>query len=124
MLFWVMPVGAAVFTLVPDRIIWQMFFAEQKGLSGRILRTALFLTILKFVRRSAMAQSTITSKGQLTIPKEIREKLGLRAGSKVDFSVLPNGLIVMRAKTKTLDEVAGILKRPGQKALPVELLSR
>jgi AbrB family looped-hinge helix DNA binding protein len=36
-----------------------------------------------------MVSATMTSKGQLTIPKEIRERLGLKPGDKVDF--VPTG---------------------------------
>ncbi len=35
-----------------------------------------------------MAAFSITSKGQVTIPKEVRQQLGLRAGSKVRFRVV------------------------------------
>ncbi|MGH9429068.1 MAG: AbrB/MazE/SpoVT family DNA-binding domain-containing protein, partial [Terriglobia bacterium] len=33
----------------------------------------------------------MTSKGQVTLPKEIRDKLGLKAGSKIDFELLSDG---------------------------------
>jgi AbrB family looped-hinge helix DNA binding protein len=32
-----------------------------------------------------MAAATVTSKGQITIPAKIREKLGLKAGTRVEF---------------------------------------
>lgn len=44
---------------------------------------------------------TLTSKGQVTIPKKIRETLGLDPGSEVDFEVDDKGRIVIRkARTK------------------------
>ncbi len=39
--------------------------------------------------------TTITSKGQVTIPKHIRDALRLRAGSAVDFAVDGNGQVVL-----------------------------
>ncbi len=35
----------------------------------------------------------VTSKGQVTIPKEIRDRLGIRAGSDVDFVERPEGIV-------------------------------
>jgi AbrB family looped-hinge helix DNA binding protein len=34
-----------------------------------------------------MEATTVTSKGQVTIPQEVRQKLGIRQGSKVEFSI-------------------------------------
>jgi len=39
--------------------------------------------------------TTITSKGQVTIPKHIRDALGLRPGSAVDFAVGNEGQVVL-----------------------------
>ncbi|MBX3575595.1 MAG: AbrB/MazE/SpoVT family DNA-binding domain-containing protein [Rhizobiaceae bacterium] len=40
--------------------------------------------------------TTVTSKGQVTIPKDVRERLGIRPGSKVDFKFEANGEIVLK----------------------------
>jgi AbrB family looped-hinge helix DNA binding protein len=42
-----------------------------------------------------MESTSVTSKGQVTIPKPLRQKLGLRQGSKVEF-VLTGGRVEMR----------------------------
>ncbi len=42
-----------------------------------------------------MPISTITSKGQITIPKEVRDRMGLRPGDKIAF-VEENGSYVLR----------------------------
>lgn len=42
--------------------------------------------------------SAITSKGQATIPKAIREHLGLRPGDRVKFFVHPDGSVVLLPK--------------------------
>lgn len=40
--------------------------------------------------------TTVTSKGQVTIPKPVRDQLGLEAGSQVEFVMGENGEIVVR----------------------------
>ena len=39
---------------------------------------------------------TVTSKGQVTIPKPVRDRLGIRPGSKVDFEVADDGRAFLR----------------------------
>jgi AbrB family looped-hinge helix DNA binding protein len=68
--------------------------------------------------------ATLTSKGQTTIPKAIRESLGLKTGDRMTFTLMPDGVVVVRAKNKRVSDLAGILYKKGRKALPVELLSR
>ena len=66
-----------------------------------------------------MARVTLAAKGQITIPKEIRQRLGLKAGDKVTFTTLSNGTVVLRAKTRRLLDLAGSLTRPDQPAVGV-----
>ncbi len=40
--------------------------------------------------------TTVTSKGQVTIPKKVRDLLGLEPGSGVDFELTPSGDVVLR----------------------------
>ena len=64
--------------------------------------------------------STMTSKGQLTVPKEIRETLGLKEGTKFSLTI-ENGNVVARPKNRSIMELAGILgKAPNGKSLTVE----
>ncbi len=67
-----------------------------------------------------MSEATLTAKGQTTIPKEIRERLGLEAGDKLTFTALSDGTVVMRAKTRRLLDLAGSLTRPGQPSVSVD----
>lgn len=46
--------------------------------------------------------STMTSKGQVTIPRTIREALGLKAGSEVVFDVNADGAVLLRGKARTV----------------------
>ena len=70
------------------------------------------------------AESTLTSKGQTTIPKEIRERLGMQAGDRMTFTLLPEGVVLMRVKNRSVMSLAGALHRKGRKPLPVAALSR
>lgn len=71
-----------------------------------------------------MSAATLTSKGQMTLPKDIREGLGIKPGNLVTFTLMPNGTALLRVKNKSVMSLAGSLKRKRQKAVPVELLSR
>lgn len=59
-----------------------------------------------------MSESTITSKGQTTVPVEIRERVGVRPGSRLVWHVLPNGAVLVRAKTGSVLDLAGSVKAP------------
>jgi antitoxin PrlF len=67
--------------------------------------------------------ATLTSKGQTTIPKEIRDGLGMKAGDRMTFTLMPDGTVVMRVKGKSVAELAGLLHRKGRKQVPTEQLS-
>jgi antitoxin PrlF len=60
------------------------------------------------------AETTLTSKGQVTVPREIRDRLGLSSGDKLAFTMLSDGTVVMRAKTRRLIDLADTLTRQGQ----------
>jgi AbrB family looped-hinge helix DNA binding protein len=68
--------------------------------------------------------ATLTSKGQTTIPKEIRESLGMKAGDRIAFTLMPDGTVVMRVKNKSITQLAGMLHKKGRKAVPIGQLSR
>jgi antitoxin PrlF len=58
--------------------------------------------------------STISAKGQITVPKAVRDKLGLRAGARVEFELMPEGVLLRkghRGGVRAVDRVLGILKR-------------
>ena len=68
--------------------------------------------------------ATLTSKGQTTIPKEIRDSLRMKTGDRMTFTLLPDGTVLMRVKNKSVRDIAGRLFKKGRKALPVEQLAR
>ena len=65
-----------------------------------------------------MPISTMTSKGQLTIPKEVRDELRLHAGDRLEVTV-EDGKVVMRPMTVGILDLIGILPRP-ERAMSVE----
>ena len=65
-----------------------------------------------------MPSTTLTSKGQVTIPKAVRDELGLRVGDRVAFRVLDDGTVVVEPETVDLLELAGVL-RPKRKGVTV-----
>jgi antitoxin PrlF len=67
---------------------------------------------------------TLTSKGQTTIPKEIRDSLGMKAGDQMTFTLMPDATVIMRVKRKSISEAAGRLHKKGRKRIPVEQLLR
>jgi AbrB family looped-hinge helix DNA binding protein len=56
--------------------------------------------------------ATLTSKGQVTLPKEIRDRLGLDAGSTLDFELMADGTITVRAIKPMRFTCAGCCSRP------------
>ena len=67
-----------------------------------------------------MVTATLTSKGQLTIPKAVRESLHLHTGDRVAFIVHVDSEAVLKPVTKSVDEVYGRLHSPGQPRRSVE----
>ncbi len=66
-----------------------------------------------------MSTATITSKGQVTIPKNIRDELHLSSGDKLDF-VIDNGVMKVLPMCRKSSEVIGMLSKKGRKRLSVE----
>ena len=64
--------------------------------------------------------TTMSIKGQVTIPRDVRERLGLQAGDKIAWSLLSNGTVVVRPKTRRLVDLVGMLTRPGQPGVTVD----
>ncbi len=67
-----------------------------------------------------MSTATMTSKGQITVPKDVREDLGLVPGSKVMFVKLPNGQYNVVPRTGKIQDLFGMLHQPGVPAMTIE----
>ena len=66
-----------------------------------------------------MPSSKLTSKGQLTLPKPIRERLNVRAGDRVEFRLTEEGQVMVEAASRDLRTLRGALK-PETRRLTLE----
>jgi len=66
-----------------------------------------------------MITASITSKGQITIPKSIRESLQISTGDKISFILSNDGEVILRPLSKKSAEVFGLLAKSGNKAVSV-----
>lgn len=65
-----------------------------------------------------MSEATLTSKGQITIPKPVRDALGLEAGDRIEFVTTDQGFLVVPAK-RELRSLRGMFK--GRRAKPATI---
>ena len=71
---------------------------------------------------SIMATSIVTSKGQITIPIEVRNALGIKTGDKVEFHRdRETGTYALRRKTGSINELRGMFKYAGPAATIEEM---
>lgn len=64
--------------------------------------------------------STVTQKGQVTIPKSVRDSLHLVTGDRVEFVLNDRGEVVIKPVTRKVVEVAGLLSKY-KKSRPVSI---
>ena len=67
-----------------------------------------------------MALATLTTKGQLTIPKKIREALKLHTGDKIEIIVTEKREAIIRPVSKKVDNIFCKLHKPGRKTATLE----
>ena len=70
-----------------------------------------------------MPSATLTSKGQVTIPKEVREALGLETGDRIDFVAERPGEYKVVPATRDIRDLKGIVPKP-KKPVTVEEMNR
>lgn len=59
-----------------------------------------------------MPTATITSKGQITIPQQVRSDMGLAAGDRVDFIRMEDGHYAVVPASHSIKSLKGIIPRP------------
>jgi AbrB family looped-hinge helix DNA binding protein len=64
-----------------------------------------------------MTTAKLTTKGQVTIPGEVRRHLGVGQGDRIDFRIEPGGLVTVRRLGARVRDLFGVLERPGQHPL-------
>ena len=68
-----------------------------------------------------MTTAAMTSKGQVTVPKKVRDDLGLKPGDRLSFRRNAEGRYVIEAEKISLLSLAGILKWKGKAASAEEM---
>ncbi|MBU1304817.1 MAG: AbrB/MazE/SpoVT family DNA-binding domain-containing protein [Alphaproteobacteria bacterium] len=63
-----------------------------------------------------MAIATLTSKGQMTLPKDVRDDLNLKPGDRIDV-IKEGGQYVLRPRNVRIEDLYGILHRPGDQQM-------
>ena len=66
-----------------------------------------------------MYSSTVTHKGQITIPAHFRHALDIREGDKVEFIPGHEGILILPFREKSISELQGYFPKP-QKTLSIE----
>lgn len=69
-----------------------------------------------------MAEARLTRKGQVTIPKEVREALGLSNGDRVAFVATPTGVLLVPARGD-IRELRGMFRGRRKKPLSIEAMN-
>jgi antitoxin PrlF len=67
-----------------------------------------------------MPTSTLTSKGQITLPKQVREQLGLQTGSRVDFVIEPSGRVILKPLNSDFRSLRGIVRSKRKRPVSIE----
>lgn len=71
-----------------------------------------------------MALATLTTKGQVTIPKTVRDSLKLNTGDKIEIIVTDKREAIIRPVSKKVDDTFCKLQKPGRKAVSVEAMNQ
>ncbi len=66
-----------------------------------------------------MATATLTSKGQVTIPAQVRTSMGLDTGDRIEFVELSDGTFAIMAASHSVRDLKGLIRKPA-KAISID----
>lgn len=69
-----------------------------------------------------MARSKVTSKYQVTIPRDVREKVGVRSGEVLTVEAVSENEILLRRHSRSKDPLATLIGRKSLGTVPIEEL--
>ena len=69
-----------------------------------------------------MPTATVTSKGRVTLPQQIREALRIRPGDRIDFVLGEDGAVRLRPVKVDVSELRGFLSRPGRSTVSLDAM--
>jgi len=61
-----------------------------------------------------VSTATLTSKGQITIPAEVRQRMGLDAGDRIEFVELESGSYAIKPAIDDVRSLKGLLRKPSK----------
>jgi antitoxin PrlF len=67
-----------------------------------------------------MPRSTVTSKGQITIPKLVRDQMGLKPGDRVDFVRDRSGRTMLQPINTDIRSLKGMIKSPFKRPITLK----
>ncbi len=70
-----------------------------------------------------MPRATVTSKGQITIPRSIRQALKVGVGDRLDFVLDAEGRVVVQPAVRDIGDLKGLLRRAGRKPVSIEQMN-
>lgn len=68
-----------------------------------------------------MTTATMTSKGQITIPRLVRQRLNLEVGDRIEFVELPDGTFALKPAIDDVSALKGLLKKQ-PKTVSIEMM--
>lgn len=71
-----------------------------------------------------MPTATVTSKGQVTLPRRVRDLLRVGPGDRIEFVIDDAGRISVRARDADIAELRGLLHRPDRKAVTLDAMEQ
>jgi len=74
--------------------------------------------VMRKVRNAPMQESTVTVKGQTTLPRDVRAALGLASGDRVRYFILDGEVRILKARS--VGDLKGMLARPGLTPVSLE----
>lgn len=73
---------------------------------------------------SITEDATITSKGQVTIPKRIRDQLGLDAGTEIEFVLEDDGTVLVKQKKPAMEQLRDVQRTLSKHDVDVDAMIR
>ncbi len=71
-----------------------------------------------------MPTATVTSKGQITIPAQVRSQLGVEAGDRIEFVDIGDGQFAIVAATRSIKELKGLFRGRRKKPVSIEEMNQ
>ena len=71
-----------------------------------------------------MPTATLSSKGQITLPRQVRQALGVTAGDRLDFTVEASGTVRLKAAADDVRALKGLLKQPGRQPVTLQQMDQ